>query len=95
MPKREKIATFLFISGNSCDVLVDLEKIHTDLSGVIKIEWDRFPPSPEDCKLWSREYFPEACRRINELMPGGPVRMAAVDGYGRVTRIDPEKPSVN
>jgi hypothetical protein len=89
-----KICTFHFEqSGNGCDVLVNWATLLNDPFRSIRVEWDTFPPSPKDCRIWSRKYFPQMCRKLSELMPGGPVQIAAVNGYGKVTRIDPKTES--
>ncbi len=89
MSDYEKICTFRFKRGrNSCDVLVNFETLRADPTGSIRVEWDKWPPSPRDCRIWSRKCFPEVCRKLAELMPGGPLRVLAVNGYGEAIRID-------
>ena len=95
MSAYEKICTFRFSSGNNCEVLVNWETLYSDPYYALRVEWDTFPPSPEDCETWTREYHALMCRRPSELMPGGPIKIMAVNGYGEVTLIDPEGSFIN
>ena len=66
---RKKLFTFYFKhSRNGCDVLVDTERPHSDLMNSIFVEWDVFPPSRKDRKIWARKYFPKVCRRLGKLL---------------------------
>jgi hypothetical protein len=68
-----KIASFHFKkSGNSCDVYVESDPDYRSQIQDIRVEWDSFPPTPLDAKLWSRRYLPLVLRKIAELI-GGPV----------------------
>ena len=84
---RQKIFTFNFKdSGNSCDVLVDLNKLHDGL----EVLWDYFPPSRKDQKIWAKKYLPEVSRRMATLLQKK-VGLLAMNAAGELGVIDPSQ----
>ncbi len=85
---RQKIFTFNFKdSGNSCDVFVDLNKLH---DGFCQVLWDYFPPSRKDQKIWAKKYLPEVSRRIATLLQKK-VGLLAMNAAGELAVIDPSQ----
>jgi len=94
---RQKILTFNFKdSGNSCDVFMDLNKLHDgfcplhDGSCPLEVLWDYFPPSRKDQKIWAKKYLPEVSRRIATLLQKK-VGLLVMNAAGELAVIDPSQ----
>jgi len=91
---REKIFTFNFKdSGNSCDVFVDLNKLHDGFCP-LEVLWDWFPPSRKDQKIWAKKCLPEVSRKIATLLQKK-VGLLAVNAAGELAVIDPSRDRKN
>ncbi len=87
---RQKIFTFNFRdSGNSCDVFVDLNKLHDGFCP-LEVPWDWFPPSRKDQKIWAKKCLPEVSRKIATLLQKK-VGLLAVNAAGELAVIDPSQ----
>ena len=67
MSKIWKVAAIQFDSGNSCDVVVDLDSIRPSALNHIVVAWDSLPPSAEDLRLLNERYLPIVNGRLKEL----------------------------
>ena len=83
-----KIASFHFKkSGNSCDVHVEVDPDDRSQIRDTRVEWDFFPPTPLDAKLWSRKCLPVVYRQIAALMGGTVSGIASIEGLGEAAFI--------
>jgi len=64
---KQKLITFHFKSGNSCDVLVDMERFKVGNVNSIFIEWDRFPPSRQDQAEWKKVGASELGKKVVQM----------------------------
>ena len=89
---RQKIFTFNFKdSGNSCDVFVDLNKLHDGFCP-LEVLWDYFPPSHKDQKIWAKKYLPEVSRRMATLLQKKvEVGLLVMNAAGELDVIDPSQ----
>ena len=89
-----KIASFRFEkSGNSCDVYVQRDPHDEGRIRNIRAEWDSFPPTPHDARLWSRRYLPLVLRKLAELIGGtvAGIRTVVSPGDPVVFQVDKAK----
>jgi len=91
---RRKIFTFNFKdSGNSCDVFVDLTKLH-DAFCSLEVLWDWCPPSRKDQQMWAKKCLPKVSKRIATLLQKK-VGLLAINTAGELAVIDPSRDGRN